>query len=99
MNMIDEKASAREMVNWLRGTSKNEVVSVILRLKKCGDYDLPVYGTKDSLLAGLTGIDQGDLWCAIDEVFPNTDPGCEDDEAGEGDDDDENEDDMDDEEE
>jgi len=73
MYYIDENFSQREMLSWLRGASKNEIVATVLRVNKCSDHEVPVYGTKADLIRALRGVEKDALWDAIEAVFPEVD--------------------------
>jgi hypothetical protein len=73
MHYIDENFSRREMLSWLRGASKNEIVATALRVNKCSDHEVPVYGTKADLIRALSAVDRESLWEAIEAVFPEAD--------------------------
>lgn len=89
MSTIDSSASRREMVNWLRGHSKNEIVAVALLVNRLdSENPIPLYHNKEEILRDLLKVDRGIIWAAIDQVFPDEDA-CGDAEEDENDDGDE----------
>ncbi len=87
MDTIDSSASRRELINWLRGQSKNEIVAVTLIVNRLDpELGIPLYHTKEEILRALMQVDRGILWAAIDPVFPD-DEICGDDESDEVDED------------
>lgn len=79
MENIDSSASRREMVNWLRGCSKNEVVAVSIQVNRLqNSVQIPLYLPKDGILKCLLDVDKDVLWDAIDNTFDDADVDCED---------------------
>jgi len=78
MDTIDDKSTRRELVNWLRGESKNKIIAVVVIVNQQieGPF-IPLYLSKDGLLGALLKVDRDQLWSAIDQVFPDDDP-CDD---------------------
>ncbi len=75
MDTIDEDATRREMINWLRGQSKNEVVAVTLLVNRLNSkLQIPLYLSKEELLQSLLEVDRDVIWAAIDQIFPDEDP-------------------------
>ena len=75
---VSEDSSAREMIAWLRGASKHQIVAVCLRIEKCTDFEFEVYGTKNEILEQLRGVPKKRIWDAIDSIFPSSDEDPED---------------------
>lgn len=83
MSFVDETATKRELLNFLRGTSKSEIIGVALGVRKCAGIPVLVSGSKTELLDSLSQVSRSDLWNAVDAVFPDSDESCEDEECSE----------------
>jgi hypothetical protein len=79
VEVIDEGASTREMVHWLRGEPKNKVIAVTVLVNRLTGLQIPLYLKKEAMLARLLKVKEKVLWAAIDQIFEDDEP-CEDDE-------------------
>lgn len=84
MYEIEQSSSIREMLNFLRGAARNQLIAVCTIINRSGDFSVPMVGTKEQMIMGLRGVPKNHLWEAIDAVFP-TSSDCGDDELNDAD--------------
>ena len=83
LSSIDETATSREIINFLRGATRAEISAVIVLLNRSLEEQISLYGSKIELLEELTDVPKEDLWAAVDCIFDDESG----DEAEEADDD------------